>query len=128
MQYRTSFLILLGLLAGCAGARPEPTPTASATPALMPIKAGGVYTVISGKSGGFSVLKVLVFEQGAVHAAFYSNEFKTRPTQVNPKHLKLAIGHVPLDETGFRSWQPVLLYQVPVKESELEGYRLWKNR
>ena len=75
----------------------------------------------------FAVVRVLVVEAGSVHVCFYANEYKHRPGHVDPKSLKFEIGHVPLDEQGFRNWQPVLLYEEPVKESELEGYRLWKT-
>lgn len=101
------------------------------TPVLArpaPFQAGGVYSISSGKSGKFSVAKVLVVEEGAVHVCLYSNEFPKRPSKVDPKKLKVAIGHVPLAEQGFRNWQPVLLYKVPIREADLEGYRMWKSR
>ncbi len=91
------------------------------------IKAGGIYSCKSG-DGDFSVVKVLVVENGAVHARLHKNRFKERPTAIDPKQLEVVIGHVPLSEAGFRNWEPVLLMEQPVTDEELDGYRLWRDR
>ena len=93
----------------------------------MLIKPGGIYSCKSG-DGDFSIVKVLVVEDGGVHARLHKNRYKERPTKIDPKDLQLAIGHVPLSEAGFWNWEPVLLLEQPVTEEELVGYRLWKER
>ena len=93
----------------------------------MVIKPGGIYSCKSG-DGDFSIVKVLVVEDGAVHARLHKNRFKERPATIDPEQLQVAIGHVPLSETGFRNWEPMLLLEQPVAEAELDGYRIWRNR
>ena len=93
----------------------------------MVIKPGGIYSSKSG-DGDFSVAKVLVVEDGAVHARLYKNRFKERPTAIDIKELQVAIGHVPLSEAGFRIWESVLMAEQPVTDDELVGYRLWRDR
>lgn len=93
----------------------------------MVIKPGGIYSCKSG-DGDFSIVKVLAVEDGGVHVRLHTNRYKERPTAVDPKQLKVAIGHVPLAEAGFRNWEPVLLMEQPVTEDELVGYRFWRDR
>jgi hypothetical protein len=126
-----SLFCCLLLSLGCSPVPPPqstPTPQATPTTVASAFKPGGVYSVVRGKEGGFTVVRVLVCEEGAVHARLYSNTYKERPVRVDPKTLKMAIGHVPLSEEGFRNWQPILLFEEPVRDEELEGYRMWKNR
>jgi hypothetical protein len=93
----------------------------------MVIKPGGIYSCKSG-DGEFCIVKVLVVEDGAVHARLHKNQFKERPATIDPKELQVAIGHVPLAEAGFQNWEPVLLLEQPVTDDELVGYRLWRGR
>src|SRR6516162_9416260 len=75
----------------------QPTPPASGSKAEGPmvIKPGGIYSCTSG-NGAFSIVKVLVVEDGGVHARLHTNRYNERPTAIDPKELKVAIGHVPL--------------------------------
>ena len=88
---------------------------------------GGVYACDSG-AGDVAVVKVLVVQDGAVHARMYKDRFATRPVMIDLNTLTVASGHVPLSLEGFASWHPVLLAREPVNEAELVGYRLWQKR
>src|SRR5262245_30576531 len=108
MRLSTLFPLLLAAGMGCG----QPVATQSA-PTSSPkvegpivIKAGGIYSCKSG-DGDFSIVKVLVVEDGVVHARLHKNRFKERPATIDPKELQVAIGHVPLAEAGFRNWEPV---------------------
>jgi hypothetical protein len=129
MRLSWLFLLLLATAAGC-GQTPTLQPTQASNPKAegqMVIKPGGIYSVKSG-DGDFSIVKVLVVEDGGVHARLHKNRYKERPTSIDPKELQVAIGHVPLSEVGFRNWEPVLLLEQPVTDDELVGYRLWRDR
>jgi len=98
-------------------------------------RAGGLYSTANG-NGKFGVVKILVLEPDAVHVRIYKQTFPTRPTSVDPKSLTLgqiddkqgfSIGHLPLSRKTFASWQPVFLSQQSVLDSELEGYKMWKE-
>lgn len=125
---KTLCLLLALALLGCTQPLAPVVATSTPTPAVTAIQAGGIYSVSGGKSGKFTVVKVLVVENSEVHARLYRDDFKDRPTQADLKKLHMAMGHVPLAEEGFRNWQPVLIRVEPVGEDELEGYRLWKKR
>lgn len=99
------------------------------------IVVGGLYSVESG-DGSFGIVKALALDPGIVHARLYRNKFETRPVSVDPTTLSLGsvftdkdfgIGHAPLDQEGFISWQPVLLMKTALRDEELVGYRLWKE-
>lgn len=81
----------------------------------MVIKPGGIYSC-KGSDAEFSIVKVLVVEDGGVHVRLHTNRHKERPTSIDPKDLEVAIGHVPLSEAGLRNWEPVLLMEQPVTE------------
>ena len=123
------FPLLLAASMGCGQSPvPQQTPAYSPEPdGSKVIKAGGVYACKSG-DGEFSIVKVLVVEDGGVHVRLHTNRFREPPTAIDPEELRVAIGHVPLSEVGFRNWEPVLLLEQPVEEAELEGYRLWRDR
>ena len=113
--------VVLTALFGCASAPPE--------------RAGALYSVDDGE-GWFRVAKVLLVEGEGVHIRLYKNRFKTRPDSVDFQSLTLGtvhdtdgfgMGHLPLTRRAFRAWQPVFLAESPVAESELEGYRAWKD-
>jgi hypothetical protein len=99
------------------------------------LRAGGLYSTEDGK-GQFSVVKILVLEPDAVHIRIYKQRFPSRPASVDPASLTLgklgdkdgfSIGHLPLSRRTFASWQPVFISQQSVSDSELEGYRTWKE-
>ncbi len=99
------------------------------------IAAGGVYSVNRGE-GEFGVTKVLVLADGVAHIRIYKNKFAERPTEIDLAELTLGgvddpdgfgIGHLPIQEAEFRSWEPQLLAQTAVMEEELEGFNMWKE-
>jgi hypothetical protein len=98
-------------------------------------RVGGLYSTADRK-GQYGVVKVLVLEPDAVHIRVYKQTFPTRPAFVDPTSLTLgklddkdgfSIGHLPLSRTSFAAWKPVFLSQQSVSESELEGYKIWKE-
>lgn len=103
-----------------------------------PIVEGGIYSIESG-DGRFGVVKILKLEPRIVHLRVYKNKFTSRPTSINVEDLSMggykpgsvdkdfAIGHIPMRERDFRRWRPVLLTKTQVTESELEGYKIWKE-
>lgn len=97
------------------------------------IKVGGLYAT-QDKDGSWRVMKVLAVDEFAVHLRSYANEFPEQPKDVDPSELTLGglnnpggfgIGHFPVAKEGFFKDNPVLIKVVPVKEEELEGYRLY---
>ena len=97
------------------------------------IKVGGLYTT-QDKDGSWRVMKVLAVDDMAVHLRSYANKFPEQPKDVDPAQLILGglknpagfgIGHFPLAKEGFFKDNPVLIKVVPVKEEELEGYKLY---
>jgi hypothetical protein len=88
------------------------------------LKAGGLYLSQNADST-WSVTKVLVLDNFAAHIRMYSDTFKTKPADVNSKDLNVFIGHAPLDRKGFLIDKPELLKVEPVKDEELEGYKMY---
>jgi hypothetical protein len=98
---------------------------------------GGLYSVES-EHGGYLIAKILKLDPEGVHMRLYSNQFPTRPSDVDPSKLymvginhkpneSLGMGHLPLSRASFESWKPVQIKVVPVKADELEGYEIWKE-
>ena len=96
---------------------------------------GGLY-VIRDSEHGFGVVKILALDPDIVSVRIYKETFGERPSTIDPARLtlgtihdagRLGIGHLPLAESTFRSWEPQLLAQSTVSEEELEGYRMWKE-
>ena len=106
--------------------------------ALMPkgnksIEVGGLYAT-QDKDGSWRVMKVLAVDQFAVHLRSYANKFPEHPKDVDPAKLTLGglkdpagfgIGHFPLAKESFFNDNPELIKIVPVREEELEGYKLY---
>jgi hypothetical protein len=118
---RSARVLALGALAACGdpASRWEP---------------GGIYSTSDGS--GFGVVKVLAVEPDAVSVRVYRERFPHRPPSVDPSGLSLGsiddpngfgVGHLPLAPRDFALWFPVHLATVPVTDSELEGYRAWKE-
>ena len=76
---------------------------------------------------GFEIVKVLVIDDAAIHVRLYKQFYASRPAVIDPASLKWVIGHLPLSEREFMSWEPVFLLKTAVFEEELEGYRIWKK-
>lgn len=64
----------------------------------------------------------------------YANKFSDKPTELDLEKLTLGglkdsagfgIGHVPLSLQGFEKENRVLIKVLPVKDEELEGYKLY---
>ena len=80
-------------------------------------------------------MKVLAVDEFAVHLRSYANRFPEQPTDISiPASLPwggltdpggFGIGHFPSAREGFFKDNPVLIKVVPVKEEELEGYKLY---
>lgn len=88
------------------------------------LKAGGLYT-LKNNDTSYSVCKILVLDDFAVHVRSYKEEFKTPPAKLSSSDLTVMIGHAPIDKAGFMQSQPKLLAVEEVKESELEGYKMY---
>ena len=124
------------LLSGLVSCRPSEAPP--------PPVAGGLYAV-PGDSGGYDVLKVLAVDSTAVHVRIYSDHFAELPARVDAAELHLygikapgtdtssapaprvGIGHLPISPGTFAQWRPRLVRRDSVRESELDGYRMWKE-
>jgi hypothetical protein len=96
---------------------------------------GGLYSILSAE-GGFSVAKVLALDPGIVSIRIYKQRFTARPETVEPSELVVGtihdtdgfgIGHMPVASSTFASWEPRLITRTEVSESELDGYRYWKE-
>jgi hypothetical protein len=96
---------------------------------------GGVYSVTD-EDGGYRIAKLLVHDGGVCHIRLYKQTFSTRPSKVDPQTLSLGtpddadgfgMGHLPLREASFHAWDPVLISTVPVRQDELDGYKMWKE-
>lgn len=88
------------------------------------LKVGGLY-ILKNKDNTYYLTKVLVIDDFAIHIRTYKQIFKTKPIDVNSDTLKFLIGHAPLDKTGFLIDKPELLKVEKVKDSELEGYKMY---
>ena len=96
---------------------------------------GGIYSVLCEQSN-YLVVKVLKVDSVGVHVRVYSNVFAARPNNIDEGKLYLAgidhkpeealgMGHIPLAKKSFEQWQPQLVKVVPVRDEELEGYKMW---
>ncbi len=88
------------------------------------LKVGGIY-LLKNKENTFHLTKILVLDDFAVHLRTYSDTFKTKPSNINSENLNILIGHFPVDVNGFLLDKPELLKVEDVKESELEGYKMY---
>lgn len=97
------------------------------------IVVGGLYAS-QHEDGLYSVMKVLVVDDFAVHLRAYSNRFDALPMDIDPLVLTLGgvsdggplgIGHFPIAREGFWNGGPVFLRKEPVADDELEGYRYY---
>jgi hypothetical protein len=100
------------------------------------LQVGGIYSIADGE-GGYRVVKLLARADDFCHVRVYKQKFTERPTTVDISSLSLGkpddpdgfgIGHIPMRETGFLEWQPVLITTAEVTPAELEGYKMWKER
>jgi hypothetical protein len=97
---------------------------------------GGLYSVPS-ENGSFSVLKILKLDEEGVHLRLYSNQFPSRPKDVDESKLYMAgmkntrpdeslgMGHAPISRKTFSNWGAEFIKAVPVTDEELDGYKMW---
>jgi len=85
---------------------------------------GGLY-ISQNEDGSYGVSKVLALDDFAVHIRMYSDEFETKPTDLNSADLDFFIGHAPMAKEGFLLDKPELLKVEKVSEEELEGYNYY---
>lgn len=131
MHYlRFAIICFTTLMAVCGCSKEGSAPVAKDDKS---IQVGGLYAT-QGKDGSWRVMKVLAVDEHAVHLRSYANKFPEQPKDVDPAKLTLGglkdpagfgIGHFPLAKEGFFNDNPVLIKVVPVKEDELEGYKLY---
>jgi hypothetical protein len=129
MYFSRSAIICVAMVIAAYGcSKKEGT---SVTP--QSIQVGGLYAA-QDQDGSWRVMKVLVVDEHAVHLRSYANKFREQPKDVDPASLSLGglndpagfgIGHFPLAKEGFFKDKPVLIKVVPVKEEELEGYKMY---
>src|SRR5688500_15560238 len=113
------------LIASCADHKKTPAKdSAISTNKPDDLKVGGLY-LLKNKDSTFYFTKILVLDDFAVHLRTYSATFKTRPTDISSENHKILIGHAPLDKDGFLLDNPELLKVEEVKESEVEGYKMY---
>jgi hypothetical protein len=85
---------------------------------------GGLYcTRDSGTS--YSLSKILAMDAHAVHVRMYDNKLGKIPTSIDSDTLNVLIGHAPLAKKGFLIDNPKLIKVEKVKDSELEGYKMY---
>ena len=130
MRLRRIVAACLMVLVAFGGCAEEGSGTAVPPPTLQ---IGGLYAVPDGDRS-WRVMKVLAIDERAVHLRSYANKFRERPKDVDPGTLTLGglndpagfgIGHFPLAKEGFVKSKPVLIKVVPVKDDELDGYKLY---
>jgi hypothetical protein len=130
MDYRhaITWLAILTAASGCS--REGGAPVAKDKTS---IQVGGIYAT-QDKDSSWRVMKVFAVDEFAVHLRSYANKFSEQPNDIDPAKLTLGgindpggfgIGHFPLAKEGFFKDNPVLIKVVPVKEEELEGYKLY---
>jgi hypothetical protein len=129
MHFSRSAIICLSILiavGGCSKERSTSVPPKS-------IQIGGLYAT-QDQDGTWRVMKVLALDEQAVHLRSYANKYREQPKDVDPAVLTLGglndpagfgIGHFPLAKEGFLKDKPILIKVVPVKEEELEGYKMY---
>jgi hypothetical protein len=88
------------------------------------LKTGGIYFIKDGKNE-YYLVKILAIDNFAVHLRTYADKFIKRPENINSSNLDILIGHSPIDKEGFLTDNPELLNVEDVKETELEGYKIY---
>ena len=90
----------------------------------MELRAGGLYAS-KNEAGKYTITKILVLDEIAVHARFYNEKFDRIPIELSSSNLTFLIGHVPMAREGFLREEQHLIVVEKVSDSELEGYRLY---
>lgn len=102
------------------------------------LTAGNMLSVLT-EDGELGVAKALAVDEHGVHVRLYAQRFPSRPSgqdlrslTIEPfigarKGMPLSIGHLPLSHASFSKWEPEIIGDMQVAESELEDYRLWQG-
>ena len=85
---------------------------------------GGLY-ISQNEDDSFGVSKILALDEFTVHVRMYSDEFETKPSDLNSSVLTVLIGHAPMAKEGYLLDKPELLKVEKVSEEELEGYNFY---
>ena len=88
------------------------------------LQVGGLY-FFKNSDSSYSISKILVLDDFAVHLRTYKEKFQSKPKEINSSNLHILIGHAPLDKKGFLADNPQLLKIEEVKDVELEGYKMY---
>jgi hypothetical protein len=124
-KFLTVSLIVLGLVSVLVACR-KPS---------VKLEVGGIYSINNG-DGLYGIAKLLAHADGICHVRIYAQKFELRPASVDLSSLSLGkfdapggggLGHLPLRETGFLKWEPVLITKTRVSPDELDGYNIWKK-
>lgn len=81
-------------------------------------------------NGGFSVAKVLAWEDGGIHLCQYGERFDALPIGTDAELLALTaggVGHLPVSWRTFDGWRPSLLQRAGTTDAELVGFNAWNN-
>ncbi|MGE3316056.1 MAG: hypothetical protein AB7O26_13155 [Planctomycetaceae bacterium] len=105
------------------------------SPIASAIASGNLYALRS-QRGDYTIVKVLVVDDIAVHLRTYANRFSECPEQVNSSDLSLGslgdpagfgIGHFPLSRASFEREEKKLVGRETVSYEELSGYLIWSG-
>ena len=88
------------------------------------LKTGGIYATRNDE-GKYSLSKILVLEDEAIHIRLYNEEFDEIPKSVSSDDLTFLLGHAPMARKGFLSDDPKFVTLESVSDSELAGYRMY---
>jgi len=131
---RFAIIYVLAHIAVSGCSKEETTSVAPPPQQQQPsIEVGGLYATLD-KDGSWRIVKVLALDEQAVHLRSYANKFPEEPKDLDPAVLTMGglndpagfgIGHFPLAREGFFNQKRVLIKVLPVKEDELDGYKLY---
>jgi hypothetical protein len=101
----------------------------------MTFAPGQLHSVLWHGDGTYNVAKILVVDEGGLHVRVYAELFEDRPSYV-PDDLEVGspydggafgVGHIPVTVAQFERWEPQHITDQDVDDSELDGYRHWRD-
>jgi len=142
-MFRISLFALVLAAGACSSSENSPGLADSAAPAAnasaAQLKAGDI-VIMPNEDGTWNVGKILVVDDFAVHLRSFSNCYKKKPASIPFSDLTMgsggkkdsldahmSIGHAPISLEGFLAAKPEVIGNQPVQESELEGYKIWRD-
>jgi len=90
------------------------------------LQAGGLYAMRE-DDGQYTIAKVLVIDDFAVHIRTFAERFVEPPTSAASSGLSVEIAHAPIDLADFASVDHTHVGDESVAEEELDGYRVWES-